>query len=371
MLRHGQTILVVSLVSVVIWLFAEGENVRRSQLPATLQIASGTDGRLVTWVEGATPWDGRITINASGTTAGLDQLRDRLRQPTIFTPGTEGFPSTPGDHTLDLRALLRTLRDVRETGVAIESTEPASLLVHVDILESVELPVRVEVPDAEIDGVPEATPPRVALTLPSLVRQRLLPDTNLIARVGPDVIRGLNRGRRETIQSVALELPAELAATPRGVRLTPPSVRVALTLRERTATEVLPTVPVQIRVAPIQLARWQIIIPETDQFLQDVRVTGPSDEIERIRRGELRVIAVVSLSAQELASRITSKQVSFSDFPTSLQFQVEDPIITLEIREINGAATTNPTGGAAPDPNPQPDPPPDAAPGTATDDPPV
>ncbi|MEA5557685.1 YbbR-like domain-containing protein [Nodularia spumigena] len=363
MLRHGQTLLVVSIVSVVIWLFAEGENVRRSQLPATLQIASGTDGRLVTWVEGNTPWDGRITINASGTTAGLDQLRDRLRQPTIFSPGTEGFPSTPGDHTLDLRALLRTLRDVRETGVAIESTEPASLLVHVDLLESVELPVRVEVPDAEIDGVPEATPARVSLTLPSLVRQRLLPETTLVARIGPDVLRGLSRGRRETIQSVALELPTELAATPRGVRLTPPAVRVALTLRERTATEVLPTVPVQIRVAPIQLARWQIIIPEADQFLQDVRVTGPSDEIERIRRGELRVIAVVSLSAQELASRITSKQVSFSDFPTTLQFQVEDPIITLEIREIPGATISNPPGG----PSPQPEVPPEAPPDSDTD----
>jgi hypothetical protein len=112
---------------------------------------------------------------------------------------------------------------------------------------------------------------------------------------------------------------------------------------------------VHIRVAPGQLARWQISIPENDQFLRDVRVTGPSEEIERIRKGELRIIAMVALSSQELQAGITSKAASFSDLPSSLQFLVEDPIVALEIRPIGDQGAnplgTGPSGSDAQPPN--------------------
>jgi len=333
MLKQWPTILVVSLVTVVIWLFAEGENIRRDSIVATVQVVPPANSNIVAWVQSDSPWDGRVTVNLSGPTIGIDNARARLRQPILLTPGVEGFSAAPGDHTLDLRTLLRSVPELRVTGVSVEATEPRTIVAHADVLESVELPVRVEIAAAELDGVPEPNPARVQIQLPSLARSRVTADTALIVRLGPETLAGLARGRRETIQAAPFELPPELMGI-RGIRLGAPSARVSLTLRERTASEVLASVPVQIRIAPVNLARYRVSIAEADQFLRDVRVTGPSEEIARIRRGELRVIAMVTLSAQELASGITSKAATFTDLPTSLQFQVEDPIITLEIKPI-------------------------------------
>lgn len=345
MLKQGPTILVVTLVTLVIWLFAEGENIRRDSLVATVQIVPPANSNMVAWVQGDAPWDGRVSISASGATIGIDNLRARLRQPVLLTPGMDGFSSTPGDHALDLRTLLRALPELRETGVSIEETEPRTIIAHADVLETIELPIKVEVAAAELDGAPEPNPARVSMQIPSLARSRLTPDTSLIARIGPDLIAGIVRGRRETIQAVPIELPQELQGV-RGYKLAVPSARVALTLRERTATEVIPSVPVQIRIAPVQLDRWRVTIPESDQFLRDVRITGPSEEIDRIRRGDLRVIAMVTLSAQELASRITSKAATFSELPTSLQFQVEDPIVALSITPVpESPSPVTPPGG--------------------------
>lgn len=347
MLRHGQTILVVTLVSVIIWLFAEGENVQRVTLEATLQVVPSASGNVIAWVESDTPWDGHITLSVSGSTAGIDELRDRLRQPILISPGIDGFSATPGNQTLDIRSLVRAAAAVRETGVAIEETEPRTIVAHADVLEPVELPIRVEIADAEIDGVPEANPPRAIMQVPSLAKERLTTETVLFARLGPDIIRGLTRGRRETIQAVPIEAPPELTGV-RGLRIAPLSTRVSFTLREKTATEVIPSVPVHLRIAPVQFNKWVVSIPESDQFLRDVTVTGPSQEIARIRSGDLRIIAMVTLSAQDLASGITSKQVTFSDLPLTLQFQVEDPIVNLEIRPLVDPASTPAPGGSGP-----------------------
>ncbi len=347
MLKQAPALLIVTIVTVVIWLFAEGENVQRADVVATVQIAPTTTGGLLAWVESDSPWDGRVSLKVSGSTVGIEAVRARLRQPIVFTPGIEGFSSAPGSRLIDLRSMLRQFPEIRESGVSIEEADPRSIAAHVDVLQSVELPVRVEVTGAEVEGLPEANPPRIAVMVPSLVRSRLTPDSALVARVGAEAVRGLASGRRETLPSVALDVPAELVGV-RGVRISTPTARVSLTLRERTVTEVVPSVPVQIRVAPGQLSRWQITIPESDQFLRDVRVTGPSEEIERIRKGELRIIAMVTLSAQELASGITSKAATFTELPTSLQFQVEDPIVSIEVRPIpegSNGATPGRTGG--------------------------
>lgn len=357
MWKQAPTLLVVTVVAIVIWLFAEGENVQRAEVVATVQVVPASTAGLLTWIESDTPWDGRVTVKISGATVGIDAVRDRLRQPLLLTPGAEGFSSTPGNHTLDLRTMLRLFPEIRETGVSIEECEPRVLVAHVDVIETVELPVRVEVADAEVEGLPEANPTRIMVHVPSLVRPKLTPDSALIARVSAEAVRGLGRGRRETLPAVTLDLPPELVGS-RGVRITTPTARVSLTLRERTATELLPSVPVQIRVAPGQLARWQIIIPETDQYLRDVRITGPSEEIEKIRKGDLRIIAMVTLSAQELTAGITSKAATFSDLPTTLQFQVEDPIVALEIRPIPEnppGATPGRTGPSGEESRPAPD----------------
>ncbi|KAA0214669.1 MAG: hypothetical protein EDM82_09520 [Cyanobacteria bacterium CYA] len=111
-------------------------------------------------------------------------------------------------------------------------------------------------------------------------------------------------------------------------------VAVTLTLRSRTETEVLPTVPVQVRVAPTELSRFDISIPEEDRFLHDVTVRGPSTAIERMRNDPtLRPVAVIALTFEELERGLTAKDalILFPPGLEGLEATADDVNVSLSI----------------------------------------
>src|SRR5438094_723468 len=77
----------------------------------------------------------------------------------------------------------------------------------------------------------------------------------------------LNPGRKETITGVRLAPAAGLAAIPRLRIVEPTTVDISLTLRSKTATIKIASVPVHVRIAPSELNKWDIEIPEQDRFL--------------------------------------------------------------------------------------------------------
>jgi hypothetical protein len=351
-----KTFVLVSLVTVIIWAFAEAESLRSAEV-RSVEVAVSTPANskyiadLIQDNAPARTQSLRADVVIDGPAAALETVERILRSPIILSPGMEGFSTEPGRHTVDLQTILRSHPDLRlaSRGVSIKTVSPETIDVRVDELVSRPIKVDVDVPGAELDGPPEVKTTSATITLPKSLEGKLTDSSAATARVEPAALARLNPGRKETVAGVRLVPPPDLAGNPR-IRIEPAAVDVALTLRTKSATVKVPSVPVHIRIAPGELSKWDIEVPEQDRFLTDVTVTGPSEVIRQIQEKALPLVATVSLTFEELERMIPSKDAVFCDLPTGVRFDVANKTVRLKIkrREAQPAATPanpRPAGG--------------------------
>jgi hypothetical protein len=120
--------------------------------------------------------------------------------------------------------------------------------------------------------------------------------------------------------------------------MAPARADVALTVRAREVTVRLASVPVQLRIPPAELPNWDIRVPEADQFISDVAVTGPADQVRGIQSGTVQIVAVVPLSFEELERGIASKEAVFVGLPGNVKAEAARRTIRLTITRRNPAA---------------------------------
>ena len=221
-----RTLIVVTLVSVLIWIVAEGESVSRERVETNVRLVDGEAGLVIRPLD-PTQWTGRMVVALEGSTTEVSNLRDRLREAILFRPGDPGVPTEPGRHELDLAAILRQSRLFEGTGVSLTSVEPETVGVMIDSVSWQNMDVRVEVPDAASASSPVADPRRVRVQVPSLLADRFEGLQALTARLSADQISRLEVGRRNVIEDVPLELPPDIASHP-FVKLDPDRVNVTV-----------------------------------------------------------------------------------------------------------------------------------------------
>lgn len=324
------SVLFVTLIAVLVWILAEGQTLRSDILTADIHFDAGSNTRAIR-VSPEDVFEGHIQLRVSGSSAGMDELSRRLRDPITLQLGVE-IPFQSGPQTIDLHAALRRSEVFREIAVTLNEVDPRLVSVDADDLVTVDLPIRVELPDVQIEGTPRTDPGTVTVTMPRSVEQALLPGTAyLLAVLTNEMLAPLTPGLEQEIDGIRLVPSADLA-TSWYLRPTAPHASVILTLRSRTATETIPTVPVQIRVAPAELQRFDIAVAEDDQFLHDVVLRGPSPLIERIRSDpSLRPVAVVTLSFEELERAIASKDAVITLPPGFGQIEARADSVTVRL----------------------------------------
>jgi hypothetical protein len=95
-------------------------------------------------------------------------------------------------------------------------------------------------------------------------------------------------------------------------------------------------VPVQVVLPPVEVGRWDVEIDAEDRFLS-AEVSGSEEAIARLRSGAEAVIALASLSSDDLTKRVESKEVSFAvlrggTIQPSGEFAVSAPRATVRVR---------------------------------------
>ncbi|MEM8758090.1 MAG: hypothetical protein AAGF47_09955, partial [Planctomycetota bacterium] len=313
--------------AVLVWVLAEGESLSSASIEVPVVIAAGAGGDAV--IEPAAGWPGRVFVDIEGSTRVIAAARDRLRGGITLRPGDPAVPAEPGEHTVDLLEALRA-SDALTGTVSLRSVEPESVNVLVERMDEVNAEVVVRMPDDASATAVIAEPRTVRLVYPSAAAEAVDEGLTVLAVPSPDQVAALPVGRRSTIRDVPLRLPEALGGM-RFVRLDPPAISVSATIETRTDSITLDAVPVQIQRPAFQSERWRVLIEPADQLLAGVVVTGPSDQIDRIRRGELAVFAVVRLTPDDLDRRITQAPVSFAQYPTGLSFESGDATVRLRI----------------------------------------
>jgi hypothetical protein len=333
-LQQVRNFLVISLVTVLIWLLAEAESLRVETVRAELLFRAEADSNRFVRVDPEFP--GAVSVRLEGSTARVDDLAAKLRRPLNLVLGMEGIPTEPGRHVVDIRSVLRNLPMVRETGASVAAVDPNSVTLVIDNFITREVKVRADPPPAGVlDGPAEVSPQTVKLRFPESLAQHVPADLELIVPIEQTSLQNLREGQRYPLPNMRPNLP-EALRTAEGVRLTPSTVTVSVTVRSRTGTAVLPLVPVHLQLPPTEIGLWDITVPDESRVLNDVPVSGPAEQVEQLKAAKSPPVAFVAISYEELEGAAESgeplqKEVQFSSVPTALRFDLKPSQRTVRI----------------------------------------
>lgn len=327
-LRHGATI---ALVGGLIWLFAEAQSVGERTIDVRVTVAAPEGSAWIVHTPDPA-WAGVVRLRVQGARAALDEAVRALAAGVTLTVGAPGVPAQPGRRVVDLREALGLNPPLDRAVVTLAAAEPRTLELVVDELVQIEdVPIRASMPGVATVGEVGVAPASAVVLAPASIRDeitRRLGETGVIARLGSTALASLPEGGPQSHEA-RLSAPDEFASMP-GVRVRPASATLTFTVRSTTERIAIPSVPIWPMTPPTEINRWDIAVEP--MVVRDVTLIGPSDVIQRIRSGDLRVIATLRLSSDELEQRITSKAPVLLGLPDTVQ--VESTIAPVSVTII-------------------------------------
>src|SRR5690606_5864016 len=128
----------VTLVTLLVWVWAEGESLRREALTVPITIAERPD--LVVEIEST--FAGSVLLEMEGSNLAVSEARAFRRASGLeLKPGEGAMPAEAGTHTLTMRTVLREHPELRARAVAIAGVEPSRLTITLVKLVTREMPV--------------------------------------------------------------------------------------------------------------------------------------------------------------------------------------------------------------------------------------
>jgi hypothetical protein len=305
LLETLETVLVVSVIAALIWLYAEGETIRTEAKRVKVRFVAPTAGMVVSLpgqtsgIAGGAVMDVQATLQASQ--ADLPRIADWVRNNTVEI---EVPAPTSADEVrvVSLRDALNQ-SPLTNLNAFVKEVTPESVSVRVQQLQTVELPIRIEQGELELseEYAPVVVPDKIVATLPADFAQQVSEQgLKLVARLDKLDSSTLEEDTTN-VETVELDLPPELQGQP-NVSLAQQTVEVRFLVRKLTEELLLPRVQVRLRITDDITGRYHIRIdPESQRILQ-VTVRGPSEAIQRIRENPSLVRASILIKMEDLTS---------------------------------------------------------------------
>jgi len=341
MFARIRTLIVVTLLTLMVWLLAESRMVQSNTIEAQVTIASVEPSGGVEFVVRQSPNSipvRTVTLEIEGSTAGLDRFARQLQNNFELRVGREISP-IPGTYTLDLRSILRASPDLDVHGVTIKEVNPPEIIVEVDELETREFRVGVQLPDGvQTDGSIRVEPASVRLRAPSTVLAALESQDATVTLSAAQIAQ-LTPGRYETVPGGVVEIE-NISVSDWSTTIEPAQVDVLLELKTVTQQLELDPLPIQVVIAPGEVGDWSVEIDDSDRDLVGVLIEGPVEDIEALRSGLISPKAFVSLSFEDLERGITSQKAEIMYLPAGCRVISPERDIGLRIARKNAPDST-------------------------------
>jgi len=305
-----KTIAWVLPLTILIWVYAEREQVDTATIQAAVSLEPDAADRMASVREQS---DTLVMIEIRGPRAGIDQLRGQL------TPGqgrggalsipvrTQGRPL--GHSTdVDVRDAIANAKVFRDNAVQVVRATPSFLTVVIDQKVTHRLPVVATKDDRDAMGQVTITAPEVEVTGPKLLFEKASTDSRysvdgkLVAYADLSRYRG-RKDKFEAEVSVSFPLADD--------RITLSANKVMATIEVKppeTASVKLDSVTVMILV-PAPVLRDNTV--EWDTSLQSVAFVGPPDQIAQVRA--LSFVPYAILKVEQGESQVT-RELKTEDF---------------------------------------------------------
>ncbi len=317
-----ETFIVVTLITVLVWLYAEGRNVATyANEPVSVKFVSG-DGEGLT-ISPDNPQ--RVLVSFEGSNAMKQALEAATKDGPITLPVVEQPNASSSVQNIIMKDALND-SILSDLGILVISTDPAVMPVTVRRLVSVQMSVEPVVLEVDLAAAPTVDPARVDVKVPAALAD-LAGELSLIARVPPADLASIPANTPRAL-SVRLELPEALRDQP--VELSARNVAVTVIIRKQTDTLTLTSVPIHINVPPLLLQQYRIALPEDQVVIRDVKLSGPADAIASIRDKRFRVWAELRPTADELDAGLDQAQL-FLHLPPGVRMEGPMPRVPVKV----------------------------------------
>lgn len=293
-----ETVVIVTVISVLVWLYAEGENVQTyTNARVRVKFVPPTGQELA--IEPSEPLEVLLNIRAS---AGEMSRFERFVRDNAGIVPIEVGEERNGAVVVLREALGGT--QLGAMGLNITSTSPEHASITVEPLVTRRLTVAPTEAPVQLAKPPTVEPPAVEVTMRASLAE-LADGLALTARLPqrPEDYATFEVNTPETLE-VPLEVPPALVDP--WTELADANAEVTFTIRKLTDTYRPDYIPIRISLDPLMLRQYEV--EPLELVLREVTLTGPSDAIERIRRGEERVEAMLRPTNEQLERGVETLQ---------------------------------------------------------------
>lgn len=293
-----KTVVMVSVIAVLIWLYAEGENVKPREVTFDVQFVSPQGVDLM--IQPAQPTRVRMTFRCANTQ--FTEVQRLVAKPMSIAVDDPGA-AVSQSQTIVIKEWLTNRSPIAHAGVTIDEVQQPTVQVQVERMATVTLPIEPSptVPQGvELLAASTVAPDKAQVRVPASL-QNAIQQLSLQATLDAAAIEKLEPNIPHTAVS-PLTLPPAYRIYNASIR--PATAKLTFTVRRQIESVALKTVPVMILAMPSELARQSVIIDEDNRALRDVTVTGPSAVIDRISKNPSLVWAELRLSPDELAQAL-------------------------------------------------------------------
>tara|TARA_R110002111_G_scaffold63836_1_gene105244 strand:- start:104 stop:1156 length:1053 start_codon:yes stop_codon:yes gene_type:complete len=328
LLESLETVLVVTVITALIWLYAEGETIISQNRTVQIKFVAPTTGLAIT-VLGEDPGTTTTSVSATIQASSGDWARisEWTKTQTVEIEVQPPPPATyENEQTINLLDALNN-SPLAEARAFVKEVSPASTTVRVQKLEVVEMGMIVEPGELELSKdpleAPTFDPEKVQVQMPSkdaiLVRSLNLKLTaHLDRRKDSDT---LVEDTQKTA-SVELSLPTELQNKPH-VTLNQETVNVTFILDKLSKEIQLDRVQVRLNISD-ELTKYIFEIdPGTQRFIP-VTLKGDEDIINKIEQDPDLVRAQITIKHSDLQEEPPYSAPLYIDVPEGVT--ILDPL---------------------------------------------
>lgn len=330
-----RSLILVTAITLLIWLWAEGENVRPYPLAGEVTFVAASGQTLL--IEAQQP-EQTIQVTIRSNVNRREEAQRILNSPIKIDVSED--PNQPSVvRSVDLLDHLRNMPEFVNNGITVIDVRPQTMAAKVERLVDVVLPIRVDTGDVAL-----ATPAQLDVSQATVRVPKRLQDSlaglSLTAKPDPERLALLPVDEPHTFSPVLLSLPDGYPNRNEVAQIEPSNVRVTLTVRSQTDKLKIDTISVMTILPTAEVGRFTISIDDRQRVLRDIEVAGPTDVLNRIRNKELTVEAVLRFSADDLETYAARETVTWPvivETPPNVVVQNPPPPMTFRIIKLTTA----------------------------------
>lgn len=340
MWQKMQTYIFVTIITVLIWLYAEGSTLQKRPLHREIEFVAPTGLELL--IDPARPQQ-TVKLVVRGPIGQLDELERSLGERRIEIEVTVGSDSDDPQEKVDMHARLSAyLADVAP-GVTLIDVTPTELSIRVERYVTRKLPIVLDVEgDVQVEQR-EIDPVEAEVRMPASLLAKLGEDAKVRALLTKAVL-GKSEMGRERNAPVRLEPPL---AQESGVTVVPRTANVTFKITQTIDSHTLTTIILKITKPLLAEGRYVVDVLDGEEGsspVREIEIEGPTEIIEKIKTGQENVEAELDLTLDELVKATEKEKRKVVTFrsPPGVTVLTSPPSIRYKVTRATEPGTQSP-----------------------------